>query len=124
MASAPPVRARIAVSVLFAINGFALSCWLPRLAELQADLGLTDAQLGLVLAAGAAGGLLIGPLAGYLVARSSSARVSVWSYALIAPVLPVIGLAPDGLVLAAALLWLGALDSVMDAAMNAHAAAI
>ncbi len=120
MATTPLVRARIAVSVLFVINGFALSTWLPRLAELQSDLGLNDAQLGLVLAAGAAGGLLVGPLGGYLVAHSSSARVSVWCYLLIVPALPLIGLAPSGWLLGAVLLWLGALDAVMDGAMNAH----
>jgi MFS family permease len=120
MATTPLIRARIAVSVLFVINGFALSTWLPRLAELQFDLGLNDAQLGLVLAAGAAGGLLVGPLGGYLVAHSSSARVSVWCYLLIVPALPLIGLAPSGWLLGAVLLWLGALDAVMDGAMNAH----
>lgn len=120
MPLAPLLRARIAVSVLFVINAFALSTWLPRLAEIQGDLGLNDAQLGLVLAAGAAGGLIVGPLGGYLIAHSSSARVSVWSFVLITPALPVIGLAPNGWVLGAALLWLGALDAVMDGAMNAH----
>ena len=120
MATTPLIRARVAVSVLFVINGFALSTWLPRLAELQADLGLSDAQLGLVLAAGAAGGLIVGPLGGYLIAHSSSARVSVWCYLLIVPALPLIGLAPNGWVLAGVLLWLGALDAVMDGAMNAH----
>jgi hypothetical protein len=120
MALTPLIRARVAVSVLFVINGFALSAWLPRLAEIQSDLALGDGQLGLVLAAGAAGGLLVGPLGGYLVAHSSSARVSVWCYLLIVPVLPLIGLAPNGWALGAALLWLGALDAVMDGAMNAH----
>lgn len=120
MAPTPLIRARVAVSVLFVINGFGLSTWLPRLAEIQTDLGLGDAQLGLVLAAGAAGGLLVGPLGGYLVAHSSSARVSIWCYLLIAPALPLIGIAPNGWVLGAVLLWLGALDAVMDGAMNAH----
>ena len=91
MAHTPLTRARVAVSVLFVVNGFALSSWLPRLAELQGDLGLNDAQLGLVLAAGAAGGLVVGPLGGYLVAHSSSARVSVWALVLIVPALPLSG---------------------------------
>lgn len=120
MATTALIRARIAVSVLFVVNGFALSAWLPRLAELQADLGLNNAQLGLVLAAGAAGGLLVGPVGGYLIAHSSSARVAVWCYLLMVPALPFIGLAPSGWILGAALLWLGALDAVMDGAMNAH----
>lgn len=120
MAESALTRARVAVSVLFIVNAFALSAWLPRVAELQSGIGLSDGQLGLVLAAGAAGGLLVGPLGGYLIAHSSSARVAVWSFVLLTPALPLIGLAPNGWVLGAALLWLGALDAVMDGAMNAH----
>ena len=119
----PPVdlpRARVAVSVLFIVNAFALSAWLPRLAELQGGLGLDAAQLGLVLSMGAAGGLLVGPLGGYLVARSNSARVSVVTFALMVPVVPLIGIAPSGWTLALVLLVVGALDAVMDGAMNAH----
>ena len=109
-----------AVSVLFIVNGFSLSAWLPRLAEVQADLGLNSAQLGLVLSAGAVGGLVIGPLSGFLIARSNSARVSVLAFALIVPALPVIGLAPNGWLLGLTLFWVGALDAVMDGSMNAH----
>lgn len=113
-------RARVAVSVLFIINGLSLAAWFPRLAEVQADIGLSDAELGIVLACGAVGGLVVGPLAGFLVARWNSARVSVVAFLLVAPVLPVVGLAPSGWVLALALFWIGAVDSVMDGAMNAH----
>ena len=113
-------RARVAVSVLFIINGLSLAAWFPRLAEVQADIGLSDAALGIVLACGAVGGLMVGPLAGFLVARWNSARVSVVSFLLLAPVLPMVGLAPSGWVLALALFWIGAVDSVMDGAMNAH----
>ena len=120
MPESPLFRARVAVSVLFIVNGFSLSAWLPRLAEVQADLGLNSAQLGLVLSAGAVGGLVIGPLSGFLIARSNSARVSVLAFALIVPALPVIGLAPNGWLLGLTLFWVGALDAVMDGSMNAH----
>lgn len=120
MPTTPLQRARIAVSVLFIINAVTLSSWLPRLAELQSELALSNAELGLVLAAGASGGLVVGPLSGYLVARSNSARVSIVSFVLMALALPVIGLVRNGWMLAAVLLWLGALDAVMDGAMNAH----
>ena len=114
------VRTRVAVSVLFIINGISLAAWFPRLAEVQSDIGLSDAALGIVLACGAVGGLMVGPLAGFLVARWNSARVSVVALLLLAPVLPIVGLAPSGWVLALALFWIGAVDSVMDGAMNAH----
>lgn len=120
MPSPALTRARVAVSVLFVVNGIALAAWLPRLAQVQADLGLNDAQLGLVLACGAAGGLMVGPLSGLLVARSNSARVSVLAFVTLLPALPLVGIAPSGLFLALVLFWLGATDGVMDAAMNAH----
>jgi len=50
-------RARIAVSVLFFTNALTLSAWLPRLAELQSDLSMSDIEVGAALAAGAAGGV-------------------------------------------------------------------
>lgn len=34
--------------------------------------------------------------------------------------MPIVGLAPSAWVLAIALFWIGAIDSVMDGAMNAH----
>ena len=52
-------KARIAVSVLFFTNALTLSAWLPRLAELQADISLTNVAVGAALAAGAAGGLCV-----------------------------------------------------------------
>ncbi|MDA2988303.1 MAG: MFS transporter, partial [Actinomycetota bacterium] len=69
-------RARIATSALFAANALTLSAWLPRLAEVQENLGLSDVQIGLALSAGAFGGLLAGVWAGPLMNRSSSKVVA------------------------------------------------
>lgn len=75
-------RARLGVAVLFIVNGTALASWFPRLAEVQTDIGLSDGALGIVLACGAAGGLVVGPHAGFLVARWNSARISVIAFLL------------------------------------------
>jgi MFS family permease len=128
MADAPPQaagdvalsRARTAVAVLFVANGVVGGSWLPRLAEVQLRLGLTDGSLGLVLAIGAAGGLAVGPMAGPLTARWGSARVAVVSLCLFAPLAFLPGVVTAGWMLAAALFWAAGGDAVMDAAMNAH----
>jgi len=114
-------RARIAVSVLFFVNALTLSAWLPRLAEIQIDLALSDFDIGLALTAGAVGGVAAGILAGPLIWRFGSNSVAVLSLVAILPVLPMIGLAGGLWAFAFVLLVVGALDAVMDAAMNSHA---
>lgn len=113
-------RARIAGSALFAANALTLSAWLPRLAEVQRDLGLSDVEIGAALSAGAFGGLLAGVWAGSLMNRSSSKKVALVSLILLIPALPFLGFANSFLLVAIALFIIGALDAVMDAAMNAH----
>jgi len=114
-------KARIAVSVLFFTNALTLSAWLPRLAELQTDLSMTDFEVGAALAAGAVGGVSAGISAGPLINRWGSNRVAVFSLLLLLPVLPFIGLAPGAWIFGFVLLFVGGLDAVMDAAMNSHA---
>lgn len=114
------MRARIAVSALFAANALTLSAWLPRLAEVQQTLGLNDVQIGAALSAGAIGGLLAGVWAGPLMNRTSSRTVALISLIALIPVLPFLGFADGFILVAIALFLIGALDAVMDAAMNAH----
>ena len=114
-------KARIAVSVLFFTNALTLSAWLPRLAELQADISLTNVAVGAALAAGAAGGVAAGIWAGPLIHRWGSQRVAMAALFIVAPILPFIGVAPGAWTLGFVLLLVGGLDAVMDAAMNSHA---
>lgn len=113
-------RARLAVAALFLVNGSLLANVLPRLPAIKDALALSNAELGAAIAAGPVGGILAGALGGLLVARAGSATVAVvcglgYSLALIG-----IGFAPSWPALAGTLLVMGALDAVMDAAMNAH----
>lgn len=120
-ASAPSLtKARIAASALFAANALTLSAWLPRLAEVQQGLGLSDVQIGLALSAGAFGGLIAGVWAGILMNRSSSKTVALVCLIALVPALPLLGFANGFTLVAVALFLIGALDAVMDAAMNAH----
>jgi MFS family permease len=116
----PPRQARLAVSVLFAVNGALFANVVPRLPAVKADLGLSNSSFGAALAFGPVGALLAGTVAGVLVARVGSGRLAALCGGVLGLVLALVGLAPVWAALAGALLVIGALDSVMDVAMNAH----
>lgn len=113
-------RARLAVGLMFVANGIVLTTILPRLPEIKADLDLTNAALGLALAAGPVGSLTAVPLTGRLIARFGSAPVAATAGLLLGTTVPLVALVPGWAALAATYLVLGAADGVMDAAMNAH----
>jgi len=119
-----PVRdarsARVAVSVLFLVNGALYANVVPRLPAIKADLGLSNSALGAALAFSPVGALVSGSLAGLLVARVGSGRLAAGCGAVFGAVLALVALAPAWPALAAAMLLIGALDSVMDVAMNTH----
>lgn len=113
-------RARLATIYLFFANGIALSALTPRLADLQGQLSMSDITVGLVLGAGAAGGLIFGPFAALAMKRWGSGPFSMFSLLIMLPLLPLVGVAPTALALGAVIFAIGAVDSVMDAAQNAH----
>ncbi len=113
-------RARFAVLLLFMVNGFTYTNVVPWLPVIKDDLELSNAALGGAIAAYPLGALLTAMLAGPLIARFGSGRVSVATGVLAAVLLPVVALAPGWWALAAVLFALGTADAWMDAAMNAH----
>jgi MFS family permease len=120
ISTARPVRARLAVNVLFFVNGALISNVLPRLPALKADLGLSNSQLGVAVASAAFGALLAGPLAGRATARVGSARLGVGTAVVYGAALPLVGVAGSWAALACTFGFLGVLDVLMDVAMNAH----
>ena len=112
--------ARIAVSVLFFANGAISASVLPRLPAIKDSLDLTNSELGVALAAGPIGGLLMGLFAGALIARFGSGRVATVTGTATAGLVLGVGFAGSWAILALAFLVMGAFDATMDAAMNAH----
>src|SRR4051794_8995030 len=113
-------RARAAVSALFLVNGALVANILPRLPAIKGGLGLSNAELGLAVAAMPVGGLLAGGFAGALIHRFGSGRLTVTLQVVYGLLLAIVGLAPSWPGLAATFLVLGALDATSDAGMNAH----
>ena len=68
--------ARVAVTAYFVLYGVVLAVWVTRIPAIKQGLGLSDGLLGLALLALPAGVLLITLVAGRLVDRVGSARVT------------------------------------------------
>lgn len=123
--SDPSARAaRIAVSVIFFINGFGFASWVPHIPTVQTRLGLSPSHLGLALLAMAAGALASMPLSGAMVARFGSRAMTMGGSVLFCALVALPVRATDFVLLVASLLVLGAANGTMDVSMNAHAVAV
>ena len=65
-------RARWSLALLFLVMGVSSMAWVPRIPEIKSDLGLNDAQFGLMLAASSVGAVLGAQYSGSLVHRLGS----------------------------------------------------
>ncbi len=113
-------RARLAVSVIFFINGFVLANWVARIPYTKSRLGLDDQTLGFVIFGLAVGVLTALPLAGGLIARFGSRAVTTAAAAANSVSLIALATMPTPLAQAGALFVFGATTATMDIAMNAQ----
>jgi MFS family permease len=117
-------RARLGVSVVFAVCGAAFATWLARVPAVQAQLGLSTGELAVGLFGLAAGSVLTLLGAGALLARIGSRAAVVLGAAVLCAGLPLVAFAWSSPVFVAALVVLGVGNSLLDVAMNAHAARV
>lgn len=110
-----------AIGAVFFVNGATFASWSPRLPEFQADLGISDAALGLTLVGMGLGGLAASGFSGWLVDRRGSRTMTMTTSAAMSLWLPLLAIAPTAALVFAALLVLGALDGLTDVAMNSQA---
>jgi len=126
MRHAPPFpgahAARHAIAFTFLVNGAVLGTWVSRIPAIKQALTLSDAHLGLALLSMAVGALAAFPVAGALIARVGSRRVTAISGTTYCLTLPLLAAASDFTQLACALFAFGAMNGAMDVAMNAHGA--
>ena len=116
--------ARLAVSVVFLASGSAYGSFGARIPALKEKLDASDSELGLVLFGGAAGAIVVLPLAGWLSARIGSRRVTRAALLGVAFSLPLLALAPTLPLFALAFFAFGAVASALDLAMNSHGVAV
>lgn len=117
-------RARLAVSVVFAVCGAGFATWAARIPAAQQRLGLDAGGLAVALFGSAAGSVAALVVAASVITRFGSRRTAVVGAVLLCAGLPAAALAPDPLAFTGGLLVLGAGNGLLDVAMNAHAARV
>jgi fucose permease len=113
---------RVAIAVLFFVNGMLFSTWASRIPGIKETLRLSEAELGLALLALGLGTFLGLPATSWLIARHGSAIITVAGAVACCAALPLAGRAPSLPLLAVVLALFGATLGCMDVAMNAQAA--
>lgn len=116
--------ARLAVAVVFFVNGAGFASWVSRIPAVRNAMDLSDGQLGMALFALAAGSLASFPLAArgcvILGARSLALATSL-AYCFLLPHATLVGVFSS---LVLCLFGLGAINGAMDVAINALAAEV
>ena len=118
-------RAKLAVSVVFVLNGLAFASWVSRVPAMRDGLGLTPGQVGLLLLGLSAGTAVALPLSGAVVSRLGPARTVGVSAGAVAAGLLVMaaGLAASAVPLVAVGMFVyGIGTSAWDVAMNVEGA--
>lgn len=114
-------RRQIATRAIFFLAGLGMAAWAPLIPFVKARLGIDDGALGLLLFCLAAGSMAIMPFAGYLIAKLGCRAVLLGAGALLCIDLPLLALLDAPLLMRAALGVFGAVNGIMDVAMNSQA---
>lgn len=115
---------RLAVSLLFLMNGFMVGAWAPKIPDFAERLLLSKSELGLMILLLGAGSLTMMPIAGAMMARVGSARVAKFMAVLLLPSLLLLTYAGKVWFAAVAIFWFGGFMGAMDVAMNTNAVAV
>ncbi|KOF14670.1 membrane protein [Ensifer adhaerens] len=114
-------RNRLAVSLLFLMNGFVTGSWAPKIPEFKDRLGISESVLGLLILMFGVGSLVLMPIAGGFIARVGSQKVVKVTAILLSPLLLLLTLLPNVWAAAVGMFLLGGFVGAMDVAMNANA---
>ena len=114
-------KSRIAIALMFLMNGFVIGSWAPKIPDFAARLGLSESQLGLMILVFGVGSLTMMPLAGTQIARFGSAPVTRAVAIGLTPMLLFVTLANEVWLGVIAVFLLGGFAGAMDVAMNANA---
>ncbi|CAI0771675.1 Inner membrane protein ybjJ [Serratia marcescens] len=114
-------RRQIATRAIFFLAGLGMAAWAPLIPFVKARLGIDDGALGLLLFCLAAGSMAIMPFAGYLIAKLGCRAVLLGAGTLLCIDLPLLALLDAPLLMGAALGVFGAVNGIMDVAMNSQA---
>jgi MFS family permease len=114
-------RLRVAITVIFAADGFIFASWAVRIPTVKAAIGASPAALGIALLGASAGAIATMTLTGALCRRFGSPRVAVLSAAWLSLALLLPALARSALELGLALVVFGIGYGGLNVAMNSLA---
>lgn len=115
---------RIAVGAVFFSFGLCFSSWASRIPSIQQSLGLSDAQLGLVLISLPVGSMISLPLAGFLTAKAGSSKIVIIATILYSLTLVTLGLAENGYHLVTGLFVFGLAGNLLNISINTQAVGV
>jgi MFS family permease len=118
--SVPTPGGKLATRIAFFLAGMGISCWAPLVPYAKTQIGLNEADLGLLLLYLGIGSVIAMPIAGGMAVKFGSRRVIIIAAIGIITVLPLLAIAPSPLHLAAALAVFGASLGAIDVAANIH----
>ncbi len=118
------IKNRIAVNILFGVNGFLFANYTARLPHIQSLYGMDTGDIGVSLLIMAIGALIAMPFTGWLIVKNSSRRIASIAGLIFCSLIPLIGAMPNGLFLNLLFLVMGLTTGMMDVAMNAQAIAV
>jgi MFS family permease len=116
--------ARLAVKIIFFLNGFAHANYYSRLPRIQDQFQIDKGTLGVVLFSSALGALLAMPFTGWLVVRNGSRTIGLFSVTMYCIMVPLIPVCPNLVSLLVVFFLLGVSSGMLDVAMNAQAVMI
>ncbi len=114
-------RGRWAVAALFFVNGFITGAWAPQIPLLLPRYGITEVTLGLLILLIGLGAVAAMIFAGRLIEAYGARNMALLFGCLVAPMLPLVVMAPNLYILAPCLVIMGATLGCMDVSMNANA---
>ncbi|MDI5971547.1 MFS transporter [Streptomyces sp. SL13] len=117
-------RAQLAIAALFCALGFQYATWASRIPAIKAHLGLTTAEVGLLLMAAGIGAAASFPLVASLMRRLGSRRLALLSALGLALLLFALAAAPDYPLALLVMCCDGVLVGCLNVAMNAQGAAL
>ncbi|MER6267453.1 MFS transporter [Streptomyces sp900105755] len=117
-------RSQVAIAALFCALGFQYATWAARIPAIKADLGLTAAEVGVLLMAAGIGAVASFPLVPVLMKRLGSARLALLSALCLTLLLLALALAPDYPVALLVMVADGVFVGCLNVAMNAQGTAL
>lgn len=117
-------RSQFAVASLFLVLGFNFSTWASRIPAIKSQLGLSAAQVGVLLLAGGLGAVFSFPVTASLLHKLGSRKLCIGTAVLLPFLLLALALAPTLEVAMAVMATEGIVVSCLNVAMNAQGVAV